>query len=130
LSGKGSRAADIESAARIIQKEPIMWRYCWGVVLAGVFSLGLFGCALSSDIAPDDDDDSESGEPAVSESIVESEPDATCPLWLCDSVHPSGCVGFGYGSSIGRCVVEARNNCNANCGPGCPLDDSPTCESF
>jgi hypothetical protein len=105
-----------------------MRRFCWSVVLASMFSLGMLGCVVSSDTEPYDD--SESGESAVSESIAESELGGTCTLWFCDSVHPSGCEGFGFGSSIGRCVVEARNNCTANCGPGCSLDDSPTCESL
>jgi hypothetical protein len=105
-----------------------MRRYCWSVVLASMFSLGMFACAVSSDTAPDDS--GELDESAVSESMAESEPGETCTLWFCDSVHPSGCEGFAFGSSIGRCRVEARNNCTANCGPGCPLDDKPTCESF
>lgn len=100
--------------------------YCRSIVLATMFSLGIFGCAVSSDTEPDDGD--ESGESAEPESIAEAEVDGICRRWFCNSVHPSECEGFGFGSSIGRCVVEARNNCTANCGPGCPLDDDPDCD--
>ena len=105
-----------------------MRRNCWSVVLAGLLSLGMFGCALSTDAEPEDD--GESAESALFEATAESDLGEPCPRWRCESVDPNGCEGFGFGASIGRCRVEARNNCTANCGPGCSLDDTPTCDSF
>lgn len=93
-----------------------MRRYCWSVVLATTFLLSMFACAVSSDTP---DDGSESGESAVWEGIAESELGETCKSWICVSVHPSGCEGYGLGPSRGRCLADARNSCNANCGPGC-----------
>lgn len=109
-----------------------MRRYCWSVVLAGMFSLGLFGCALSGDPILDDGADSaesaEPAEPAEPETSPASQPDGVCLRWFCNSVHPSGCEGFGFGASKPRCVVEALNNCTANCGPGCVPDEDPDCD--
>lgn len=35
-----------------------MRRHCWTIVVAGLFSLGMFGCALSSEMEPEDDSES------------------------------------------------------------------------